>query len=111
MSECITIPFMADFEKLMLTGQKTATTRTKKYGNGGDLFCAFGRSFKLTKVDKVYLQDVVFTSYKEEGFDSQPEFIECWKKLHPRKGYVPEQEVWFHRFKIMGEANDAKVRN
>ena len=102
MSECITIPFMAEFEERMLAGVKTATTRNKKYGNGGDLFCAFGRSFQLTKVIKAYLSGIVYSSYKEEGFKSQLEFIECWKKLHPRKGYVPEQEVWYHEFKRVG---------
>ena len=99
MSECITIPFMSEFEGRMLAGVKTATTRNKKYGNGGDLFSAFGHSFQLTKVNKVYLQDVCSTYYIQEGFKSQPEFIDCWKKLHPRKGYVPEQEVWLHEFK------------
>jgi len=102
MTECITIPFMAEFEERMLTGKKTATTRNKKYGNGGDLFSAFNHTFQLTKVYKVYLQDVCATAYEKEGFNSQPEFIECWKKLHPRKGYVPDQEVWFHEFKLLG---------
>ena len=41
MSECKVIPFMVEFEERMLNGQKTATTRTKKYGNGGDLFFCF----------------------------------------------------------------------
>ena len=102
MTECITIPFMAEFGDRMLAGEKTATTRNKKYGNGGDLFSAFGHSFRLTKVSKVYLGDVCTTAYEREGFKSQPEFIEVWKKLHPRKGFVPEQEVWFHEFKLVG---------
>ena len=90
---------MAEFKELMLAGKKIATTSTKKYGNGGDLFSAFGHTFQLTKVYKVYLQDVCSTYYTQEGFKSQPEFIDCWKKLHPRKGYVLEQEVWLHEFK------------
>ena len=94
---------MEEFEERMLTGKKIATTHTKKYGNGGDLFCAFGHSFQLTKVNKVYLQDVCSIYYTQEGFNSQPEFIDCWKKLHPRSGYQPEKEVWLHEFKRIEE--------
>jgi len=99
MSECITIPFMEDFRDRMLNGQKTATTRTKKYGNGGDLFSAFEHSFQLTKVDKVYLGDVCSVFYKQEGFNSQGEFIECWNKLHSRKHYQYDTPVYLHQFK------------
>ena len=99
MSECRVIPFMAEFEERMLSGQKTATTRTKKYGNGGDLFSAFGHSFQITKVDKVYLGDVCSVFYRQEGFSSQSEFVECWNRLHPRKKYYFSNIVWLHQFK------------
>jgi len=99
MSECITIPFLPEFEERMLSGQKIATTRTKKYGNGGDLFSAFGHSFQLTKVDKVYLGDVCSVFYKQEGFNSQSEFIECWNRLYLRKKYYFSDIVYLHQFK------------
>jgi len=99
MSECRVIPFMTEFEERMLSGQKIATTRTKKYGNGGDLFFAFGHSFQLRKVDKVYLGDVCSVFYRQEGFNNQSEFIECWNKLHPRKKYHFSTIVWLHQFK------------
>ena len=99
MSGCIIIPFMEDFRDRILSGQKTATTRPKKYGNGGDLFSAFGHSFQLTKVDKVYLGDVCSVFYKQEGFNSQSEFVECWNKLHPRKNYHYDTPVYLHQFK------------
>jgi len=98
MTECITIPFLPEFEERMLSGQKIATSRTKKYGNGADLFCAFGHSFQLTKVDKVYLGDVAATFYKQEGFDSQADFMECWRKLHPRRNRY-DTVIWLHQFK------------
>jgi len=93
---------MSEFRDRMLSGQKTATTRTKKYGNGGDLFSAFGHTFQLTKVDKVFLQDIASTFYAQEGFKSQQEFCDCWIKLHPKKGYQFDQEVYLHQFKIVG---------
>ncbi len=99
MSECIIIPFMEDFKDRLLSGQKTATTRTKKYGNGGDLFSAFGHTFKLTTVRKVYLSFVCSVFYQQEGFNSQAEFVECWNKLHPRKKYHYSNIVYLHQFK------------
>lgn len=99
MSNCFVIPFLPEFKERMLNNQKTATTRTKKYGNCGDLFSAFGSSFQLTKVDRVYLQDVASTFYKQEGFNSQQEFCDIWIKIHPRKGYQFDQKVWLHQFK------------
>lgn len=98
MAECIVIPFLPEFEGRMLSGQKTATTRTKKYGNGGDLFPAFGHSFQLTKVDKVYLGDVASTFYMQEGFSTQSEFRECWRRLHPKRNRY-DMVVWLHQFK------------
>lgn len=101
MSESLVIPFMPEFKDRMLAGQKTATTRNKRYGHGGDLFSAFGHTFRLTKVDKVYLQDVASTFYKQEGFETQQEFVDVWVKLHPRKGWQFDQEVWLHQFKLV----------
>ena len=92
------IPFRSEFEIPMLKGQKTATTRTKKYGNPGDLFSAFGHAFMLTNVDKVYLGYVCSVFYRQEGFNSQGEFIEYWNKIHPRKHYHYSTHVYLHQF-------------
>ena len=99
MSNCITIPFLPEFEERILSGQKIATTRTKKYGNAGDLFAAFGHSFQLTKVNRIYLGVVRSEFYKQEGFVNQSEFVECWNQLHPRKKYHSSNIVWLHQFK------------
>lgn len=96
----IEIPFMAEFEPLMLTGKKSTTSRRKRYGYPDDYFKAFGRYFSLISVEKMRLFDVAEKHYLEEGFNSPFEFQRCWKKLHPRKGYDPDQIVWFHRFKF-----------
>ena len=98
MTECIMIPFLPEFQDRMLSGAKTATSRTEKYGNGGDIFMAFGHSFQLTKVNKVYLGDVATTFYKEEGFNNPGEFRDCWKRLHPKRNRY-DQPVWLHQFK------------
>jgi len=99
MTECIAIPFQPEFRYKLLIGEKIATTRTHKYGNGGDLFSAFGHSFQLTKVDKVYLGDVASVFYKQEGCNSMSDFIDVWNRIHPRKHYRFDTVVWLHQFK------------
>lgn len=100
----IEIPFMQEFEPLILTGKKSATSRTKRYGYPDDYFKVGGRYFSLVSANKMKLGEVAENHYLEEGFNSDMEFIKCWKKLHPRKGYDPEQIVWFHKFKFQVDA-------
>ena len=92
------IPFLKQFREPMLTGKKTMTSRMKRYGKKGDTFEAFGSTFVILGVSKVPLGDVVYLHYEEEGFTQRKDLIQCWEKLHPRKGYVPQQEVWVHTF-------------
>lgn len=94
----IEIPFLESFKEDMLTDNKTATTRNKKYGKKGDRFKAFNDMFELTHIVEVPLVFVSGFFYKEEGFKNSAEFIDCWRKIHPRKGYVPDQIAWLHLF-------------
>jgi len=98
--ENIDIPFLPEWEGLMLTGKKTATSRTKRYGLQGDYFEAFGRVFILTDVYRIRLSYVACYHYLEEGCNSDFEFRKIWERLHPRKGFCPDQRVYFHRFKL-----------
>jgi len=101
--EKVNIPFLPEFELLMLTGKKSATSRTKRYGWPGDYFEAFGRQFILTDVHLISLSSVAYMHYLEEGFNSDFEFTKVWERLHPRKGYVPGQKVYFHKFILQTE--------
>jgi len=83
----------------MLNGQKTMTSRTKRYGNVGDTFDVFGATFELTDVSKMTLQFVAYGYYQEEGCQFPTDFIDIWERIHPRKGYVPNQVVHTHFFK------------
>lgn len=96
----IIIPFRTEFKDRMLSGQKIMTSRTKKYGELGDCFEAFGRCFVLRAVFKERLARVAHAYFSQEGFTSVAEFIYCWSKLHPRKGFAPWQDVWCHRFEL-----------
>lgn len=102
----IKIPFQPEFEASMLSGKKTATTRTRRYGYPGDWFKAFGRVFVLTEVYPTFLDVVVGLHSLEEGFNSIQEFIDCWDRLHPHITYLqrPSRSVYFHRFATKSEA-------
>lgn len=99
MMEKINIPFLPEFEGPMLLGKKTMTCRTKRYGYPGDWFEAFGRTFILTRVSKLLLETVEHHYYPNEGFDTRRAFIAAWRKLHPRKGFNPEQTIFAHEFR------------
>ena len=99
----IVIPFMPKFGTPMLSGQKTATSRTKLYGYAGDYFEAFGRIFILTDVRYIHLDTISHLYFREEGFESPNGFIATWRRLHPRKLFDRGQRVYFHQFKLQSE--------
>ena len=92
------VPFLQEFETPIRSGFKTATTRNSRYGNPGEMTEAFDMTLLITHVVKVPLSVVAFHFYREEGFKSPNEFIKCWDKLHPRKGYSDNQQVFLHLF-------------
>lgn len=92
------IPFQAEFEDRMISGQKTMTTRTERYGWPRDWFIAFGHLFVIDEVFQQRLNTVAKGYYEIEGFGSPKEFRTCWKKLHPRLGWDPTRQVFCHRF-------------
>ena len=95
----VEIPFKEPFRDSMLAGTKQCTSRTRRYGHVGDTFSAFGADFVLTNIVKLPLADVASMLHRQEGFSSQEAFIELWAKIHPRKGWVPQQQVWVHWFR------------
>lgn len=95
----INLPFRPEMKKLILAGHKTCTSRTRRYGEIGDTFEIDGRKYKLTGVDHHYLWAVGIILFRDEGFDNLDKFKSYWEKLHPRKGYDPDQLVWIHFFR------------
>ena len=80
----------------MLSGEKDCTSRPRRYGVEGDTFEAFGATFVLTAVERHPLDKVAIRFYRREGCDSPEAFQRVWVGLHPRKGWVADQEVWTH---------------
>jgi hypothetical protein len=83
-------------------GHKFCTSRNKRYGETGDTFSImYGDHhyrFRLFHIEKLPLWYVKSNLYKPEGFFNPEGFEEIWNKLHPRKGYDPDHEVWVHWF-------------
>ena len=97
--EIVSFPFKEQFRELMLADIKIVTSRTKRYGNEGDTFTAFGQKFILTAVGKRSICTVANDLCAHEGFDSPKAFWDCWKQIHPRKEWTASDEVWVHFFK------------
>jgi len=95
----ISIPFSHQMKEAVLLGSKTATTRTKQYGYRGDTFKLGDQSFVITDIQHVLLGHIAHNFYLQEGFISPVGFIEYWKKLHPRRGYIYNQMVFLHLFR------------
>jgi hypothetical protein len=96
----VKIPFLSMFKEPMISGVKTWTSRTRAFGNPGDTFKAFGRTFVIKKVSKKTLREVA-EHFREEGLSSKEELEAVWREIHPIKGFNPSQVVFVHQFNIM----------
>ena len=95
------VPFKRYFKNRMLTGKKTATSRTKMLGKPGDRFEAFGEWFQFFKVDRMMLGDVAKLFFHEEGFETKEDFLDCWAEIHPRAKFDLTKPVYLHQFVIV----------
>lgn len=99
------IPFLPEFKEAIANGGKTATSRSKRYGNSGDYFKATGLTLQFTHVVKVPLLVVAEYFYRFEGFKTKNEFIACWNRIHKRKKFEDEplRMVWLHLWRKLGQ--------
>jgi hypothetical protein len=96
----VEIPFLPEFEYQLKNFLKCMTTRSKKYGEVGDTFEAFGTTFQIVAVFRARLWRVAHYFYEAEGFYTPKEFIKCWNKIHYRIGYDKQAQThfWIHTF-------------
>lgn len=98
-SELVDIPFNDWSIEQLYSNNKTATTRTDRYGLPGERFKAAEEVWEFTHVVRVPLQVVANHFYSEEGCMSKEDFIDIWEDIHYRKGYEPDWMVWLHLFR------------
>lgn len=87
---------------MVLSGAKTTTVRTKRYGSVGDEFELDGRAFILTATEMMPLEKARDTVWKEEGMASPEEFERVWSENHPQRGFRGEDAVWVHHLRAIG---------
>ena len=97
--EPVHLPFKHQFKDLLLSGQKTCTSRTHAWGQVGDKFQAFDAVFEITGIEMKTLHDVATQLYKEEGFITPGEFVSIWNEIHTNMGFLPKQKVFVHHFR------------
>ncbi|MBC7107644.1 MAG: hypothetical protein H5T41_02455 [Methanomassiliicoccales archaeon] len=71
--------------------------RYKPKGRPGDIFDVLHHCFRIVRVFRARLEEVA-RNYELEGFRSREEFIEQWEKIHPQRGFRPDDIVWVHEF-------------
>jgi len=79
------------------SGKKCCTTRSKKYGEIGDVFYVGKGLYKIIEIEPATLGYVTSNYYRQEGCDTTEEFIELWKSLH-RGNYSPTKSYFVHFF-------------
>jgi len=100
----IEIPFRDEFLEPIALGQKIMTTRSKKYGEPGDVFWVPWRGMDvklvLLAVFRTRLWHVAYQLHDAEGLRSPDDFIKVWNKIHPRKKYkeTEQHNFWVHVF-------------
>lgn len=99
-----TVKFLPRFHSLIRSGKKIATTRRHFLGKLGDILEVEDSQppihIELYQVIRMDLESIACNWYREEGFISRQGFIDVWKELHPRAGYVPSTRVSLHLFTV-----------
>lgn len=94
----IRIPFLPEFTERLLDGRKTMTSRFRRYGDVGDEFPHTGGRFELVNVSRIHLVHVGRSFYHAEGFETEEQFWDCWKRIHPKRTDT-NLKVWVHEFR------------
>jgi len=97
-----TLPFLPEFHDLVRRGLKTATARSRAYGKPGDRLQGPGCILVLEHVELAPLGYVASECYGFEGLPTKEAFIEVWNRIHPRKGFNSQAQVFLHRFHAEG---------
>lgn len=94
----IHIPFIKEMKKAILEDRKIQTARYKSYGKMLDWFEIEERTFELIADPYPDTVENVANQFDREGFNTKEEFIKCWGKIHPTRGYQPLDIVLVHQF-------------
>jgi hypothetical protein len=107
------IPFHYDMKQAIKDLIKCGTTRTKNYGTGTRTFTVDGWdvTYNVEEVIRTTLEDVATNHYKDEGFNNREGFINKWISIHPGRGFIPDQKVWYHKIGSIVVIKERLIRN
>lgn len=95
----ISLPFQPQWRAAVLSGAKTTTVRTRRFGAPGDAFEVEGARFVLVEVAQMPLVAARDAVWRDEGMDSPGAFERTWAANHPARGFRASDAVWVHRFR------------
>ena len=103
------LKFHKQFNKPILEGRKTQTARIALNDLAvGDQVAAINSEkhspfavLEITSIKNRMLGTFGPADAKREGCDSFGQFVEVWKKIHPRKGFVVAQLVYVIQFRLV----------
>ncbi len=94
----IFIPFSPRMVDAIEEGTKSCTSRYRLYGQVGDTFRPRRKVYTITAITRPVLSYVRDSLWQQEGFASPLDFEGFWIKLHPRRGFRPNDRVYTHFF-------------
>lgn len=102
------LPFLPMFHPGLRDGTKVATTRSKRYGEAGDIVDSPVGPLRLLSVEKMALRTVRDNWWREEGVVSPGHFEKVWADIHPGTGFRPDDVKWLHLFELaLGNLDDS----
>lgn len=90
----IQIPFNA-WSREKLKTHKTCTSRTKKYGTTGDVFCVDGIKYQLLDIQYLDTEYIIRFLFYDEGASSPDELRTVLLKIF--RGHLPKN-LYVHYF-------------
>ena len=114
----VKLPFKSRFDHALASGEKSATSRTKRYGRKGDTFprevffpdgcpacdlrTTHTHDFEfICDPVRINLGIVLDALFDIEGCADSDEAWGVWRDIHPRREWAGFENVWLHRFKIL----------
>lgn len=104
------LPFLPMFHPYLRNGTKTATTRSKKYGEPGEIVESPIGPLRILSVERKTLRDVRDNWWREEGVANPSQFEKVWADIHPGTGFRPNDMKWFHLFERLGPKEAATIQ-
>lgn len=100
------IPFSSKMNQAVREGRKVCTSRSKKYGDPGDLFHSEDFAlYRLVDVQQWRLRAIKSELYRQEGCSSPEEFEQVWRSLH-RGHFSADKGYFVHWFQRVEEGEE-----